>query len=61
MIEPGVVVPAALVLKLAKAYKKHAEFPTQDEQRLIDEWLLVELLERRAYRKLQKHRKERSK
>lgn len=58
MTELGVVVPAALVLKLAKAYKKHVDLTTQDEQRLIDEWLLVELLERRAYRKLQKRRKE---
>jgi len=61
MTEPGVVVPAALVLKLARAYKRQTEFTTQDEQRMIDEWLLVELLECRAYRKLQKARKEKGK
>lgn len=61
MTEPGVVVPAALVLNLTRAYKRQTELTTQDEQQMIDEWLLVELLERRAYRKLQKARKERSK
>jgi len=54
MAEPGVVVPAALILRLVKAYKKQSDFTNHDE------WLLVDLLERRAYRKLQKHRKERN-